>query len=168
MEQWKVIESHKDYAISSLGRVKRLTSRTCAKAGSILKTPIRSKASPYPCVDLCADGTRRTVAVHQLVAEAFLPAPDFMGAEVNHIDGNKANPIASNLEWVTSSGNKKHAYREGLSKAHGEHNGKAKLTDRAVVEIRSSLESDEDLANRFGVTAWTIRDARHMKTWQHV
>jgi hypothetical protein len=72
-----------DYAVSNLGRIKRLTSRTFAKADSIPKTPPRSNKNPYPAVDLCRDGKRRTCAVHQLVAAAFLePRPD--GLEVNH------------------------------------------------------------------------------------
>ena len=53
-------------------------------------------------------------SVHRLVAEAFVPNPDNL-PEVNHIDSNRANNHVSNLEWVTHSGNMKHAYHKGIN-----------------------------------------------------
>lgn len=53
--------------------------------------------------------------VHTLVAETFVHNPDPENKKyVNHIDGNKHNNAASNLEWVTSGENQEHAYRIGL------------------------------------------------------
>ncbi len=55
----------------------------------------------------------RTESLHRLVANHFIPNP--LGRkEVNHIDGDKANNHASNLEWCTRSENMKHAYANGL------------------------------------------------------
>jgi len=52
--------------------------------------------------------------VHRLVAEAFLPNP--LGLkEVNHIDGDKHNNCASNLEWCDRQQNIDHAWLTGLS-----------------------------------------------------
>lgn len=55
--------------------------------------------------------------IHQLVAEAFVsnPNPDEF-TEVNHIDTNKQNNHASNLEWVNHSLNMKHAYAHGINR----------------------------------------------------
>lgn len=53
--------------------------------------------------------------MHRLVAETFLLNQNYK-KEVNHIDGNKNNNNINNLEWVTSSENKKHAYKLGLNK----------------------------------------------------
>lgn len=51
---------------------------------------------------------------HRLVALTFIPRVE--GKEfVNHIDGNKNNPVVDNLEWVTLSENGKHAYNTGLN-----------------------------------------------------
>ena len=57
----------------------------------------------------------KTVGLHRLVAQAFLP--DFSEfPEVDHIDGNKANNDTSNLRMATSSRNiQGHQSREGGS-----------------------------------------------------
>ena len=53
--------------------------------------------------------------VHAHVAELFIPNPENKRV-VNHIDGNKRNAHADNLEWNTHSENTKHAYATGLIK----------------------------------------------------
>ncbi len=74
------------------------------------------KANGYSQVKLFKDGVRKYYIVHRLVAKTFVPNPDNK-PEVNHIDGNKQNNHASNLEWVTSRENQLHAFRLGLQKA---------------------------------------------------
>jgi hypothetical protein len=50
--------------------------------------------------------SRRSYAVHRLVAEAFVPrTPEDSGLVVNHIDGNPGNNAALNLEWCSRSEN---------------------------------------------------------------
>lgn len=59
----------------------------------------------------------KRVAVHRLVAFAWLPKPPTpKHVWINHKDGNKSNNHAHNLEWTTISQNRRHAYDSGLHK----------------------------------------------------
>lgn len=53
--------------------------------------------------------------LHVHVAQLYIPNPDNKRV-VNHIDGNKINAHADNLEWATHSENTKHAFATGLIK----------------------------------------------------
>lgn len=76
--------------------------------------PLVQRLSPdgYPEVTAGRHGRGR-VKVHNLVAMAFLGGrPE--GFQVNHIDGNKENNKASNLEYVSQKENLRHAFVTGL------------------------------------------------------
>lgn len=46
----------------------------------------------------------RSVGIHILVANAFIPNPNNL-PEINHRDYNRSNPRADNLEWITHADN---------------------------------------------------------------
>lgn len=172
IEEWRVIAGFPDYAISNMGRVKRLTSRTCAKAGAILKQCWRGgRSKGYLAVDLCFEGGKRTVSVHVLVADAFL-GPRPAGHVPNHRDGDRGNNRLSNLEWTTQSQNVAHAYSLGLADAKGERNGQAKLTASDVVEIRRLACGRRGeyaaLARRFNVSPRQVADIVKGLAWPHL
>ena len=79
-------------------------------------------------------------AVHRLVAQAFVPNP--LGKPtVNHIDGNKNNNRASNLEWATYKEQSDHAIRTGLSKKMKKNEGsRLKWTDEQVKTVYSLVK----------------------------
>lgn len=120
-ELWKDIVGYEGcYQVSDLGNIKSLYREVaCVSRGGknfIKGTPEKilklkqSGNTDYWYVNLCKDGVVRYFSVHRLVAQAFVSNPENK-AEVNHIDGNKKNNLAINLEWATRSENLKHRYR---------------------------------------------------------
>ena len=105
MEHWEIIDGYNErYLISNFGRVLSLCGRTKLLRGG--------STGGYHYVGLYRDKRIQQAYVHRLVAEYFVPNPDGK-PEVNHIDGDKDNNRSDNLEWVTSSENTIHAYRNG-------------------------------------------------------
>lgn len=161
-----MVEEFPDYEVSDYGRVRRITTYGRGKAGTVRKLGLSPAGYPQVCLTH-RDGRRQTFTVHRLVATAFIPRQE--GAcEVNHIDGTRDNNHYSNLEWVTSSGNRFHAYRVGKLSAIGEHNGQAKLTENDVMAIRAGDEAPRLLADRYGVSRATIYDIRMRRSWVHL
>lgn len=169
-ERWRPVVGYEGiYSVSSLGRVRRELSRTCAKAGTILKP---AKRNGYLFVQLCRDGERVNASIHQIVAQAFLGPPP-PGHGVNHKNLDRADPRLRNLEYLTQSGNMKHAYANGARDARGEGNGQAKLKVEDVIAIRAVRRQDRppsyaSLARHYGVSDSTIRGAANGRTWNHV
>ena len=136
------------YQISNMGRV-----RSPHGMRTISKT-----RDGYPKIRLLHAGKDVTARVHRLVAEAFIPRIPGKNT-VNHIDGNKANNIASNLEWADRHEQLDHAYKLGLKVAQqGDKNCNAKLTEEQVRSIRSEYKpytkgrSTVALGRKYGVT----------------
>ena len=171
--KWRpvTIQGYEDvYEVSSQGNVRRSKPASRTFVGRILKASATTKG--YLQVDL-RDGARRTVLVHVLVAEAFLSPRPTLKHQINHCDGNKANNVVENLEWVTGSENVQHAHRLGLVKpARGERVTHAKLTASSVRDIRRQYarggSTQRTLARLFGVTQKAIWQIVKDKTWRHV
>ena len=124
MEIWKAITEYEElYEVSTLGQIRSKQHDVPCKGGkfrtvkgTIRKPQFNNKG--YMIVVLCKQNQLKTFTVHQLVAQAFIP--DFIkGTEINHKDGNKANPCLSNLEVSNASHNQFHAIRTGLTPKRG-------------------------------------------------
>ena len=85
------------YAVSNRGRV--------AGTKGIMKP--YDNGYGYLVVEFRKNGKKKHLRVHRLVAEAFIPNPENL-PEVNHIDEDKHNNDETNLEWCTSSYNKRY------------------------------------------------------------
>ena len=115
MEVWKDIKGYEGlYRISNMGRVKSLerTARNNIHGGE--RTIKESILSPtdnghgYMLVGLKKDCKRKNHYVHRLVAEHFVENP-LQNLYVNHLDYDKSNNKATNLEWCTQGENIAHS-----------------------------------------------------------
>lgn len=97
-EVWKDIIGYEGlYQVSNLGNVRSLNYNG-VKGNIRILTPLH--VCGYLYVHLSKDGFIKTVRIHRLVAEAFIPNPDNLPC-VNHKDECKTNNIWTNLEWCT-------------------------------------------------------------------
>lgn len=102
VEIWKDIDGYKGlYQISNMGRV-----RSIYRYKKVLK-PL---GGVYKQVQLCKNKHVKAHLIHRLVASAFVPNIELKPC-VNHIDGDKLNNCADNLEWMTYSENEIHSYK---------------------------------------------------------
>src|ERR1051326_6859863 len=62
----------------------------------------------YPSLSLHTHGRDKMMSVHRLVALTFIPNPKQLPC-VNHKNGKKYDPRASNLEWCSYADNMRHA-----------------------------------------------------------
>lgn len=86
------------------------------KRDLILKPNLGSNG--YLKVVLYKNGLSRNHTIHRLVAIAYVKKQE--GLEyVNHLDGDKVNNNADNLEWCTPKENTRHAIETGLTSGPG-------------------------------------------------
>jgi len=155
-EEWCVIPSYPCFEASSFGNIRRVRGGRESRLRRPKRRHVTNKG--YLAVGL---GNGKKVQVHQLVAEAFLgPA---RGLHVNHKNGLKTDCRISNLEYVTKLDNERHAQELGLS-PWGDRNGRAKLANAQIAEIKRRSRSGEvckELAREFCVSESHVRNLRN-------
>ena len=95
----------------------------------------------YAMVELATiSGKGKSKKLHRIVAKHFVDGETESKCEVDHLDGNKRNNQASNLEWVTHLENIRRAYKHNLVPIkYCEDHPNAKLKNEEVHEICKAL-----------------------------
>ena len=148
-EIWQpILEVGGNYEISNLGQVRN------SKTLNLIQHNIRHTGYHYVTIGSRVNNTRQCMSVHRLVAKYFCIGYN-VDLVVNHIDGNKSNNIASNLEWVTQSENIRHAYKLGLISSPPTRPKKKVL----CVTTGTTYESVRDASRQTGISQGNISQA---------
>lgn len=170
MEIYKPIKNYENYyQITNKGNILSLRNNILLKFND---------RKGYNSVELNVEGIAKRVSVHRLVAIHFIPNPDNLPL-VNHIDGNTKNNNVENLEWITPSGNQKHAVKRGYNpiknlpnNIKGINHGRCKLTEKEVYEILDLKYINKlkikDIANLKNLKERHITSIINRQTWKHL
>lgn len=182
-EEWRVVVGFPEYAVSNLGRVKRVIPDARNHRCRVLAAWVNNKG--YEMVSLSSPEGSCKRLVNRLVCEAFHgPAPT-AAHEVAHNDGIPLNNREGNLRWATRSENMEDSRKHGtmaMGSRHGrttkpertprgEKHGAAKLAEKDVQTIRRATRavgSGRALAAKYGVCPATICAIRSRKIWKHL
>lgn len=131
------------YTVSRDGTVTRIGT------GHILKPSVNPQTG-YLYVSLWKDNKGWTTSVHRLVAELYVPNPDNKPF-VNHLNSDRTDPRAENLEWCTQSENLLHGYHQGyMSQEH-----RRKLLDHhyeLAIDLIIDGATQSAVAAHFGIS----------------
>lgn len=127
-EKWKDVIGYEGiYKISNTGKVYSCP-RDVQKGTTIQHRKgrimsLRENRDGYYIAKLNVDGKSKNVAIHRLVALHFVENKDpEVFNEVNHIDRNRKNNNADNLEWCTHKYNVSYSASFGSYSHFGEKN----------------------------------------------
>ena len=176
-ERWKDVVGYEGlYLVSDQGRIKslaRISIRDHKLKEKILK-PYHSGKYDHLQVKLYKNEQIQHCFVHRLVLEMFVgPCPK--GLEACHNNQPPTNNRLENLRWDTRSNNQLDSIRHGTRfqpDSCGIKNGRSKLTEHQVVEIRLMLKSKtylhKEIAELFSISKSTVSDINVRKSWRHI
>ena len=84
------------FQVSNTGQIKNKQNKILSQFKLYHKGKAKKPNTYYWCVESCG----KRYKVHQLVAYAFLPPKPEGLYCIDHIDGNKDNNNANNLQWL--------------------------------------------------------------------
>ena len=153
--------------------------------GEIYNIHTQAKISSYDAIGtgymkstlISVDGTPIPFLVHRLVAFQFCNPPINYGQlTVNHIDGNRKNNWAGNLEWVTYAANNQHERYVLNNRRCHIANGRPIVNEefvRYLCEQFVAGKSNTEIMRELGMTIdnanhTLLRDIRGGYTWMNI
>ena len=174
-EVWATIKGIETHEVSTLGRVRSkdrisiVTANGLGGHAGIVKYQRQLRGRLLSPNNTRKNGEKsysyisvndETYLIHRLVAATFLDHPqgkDF----VNHIDGDKWNNRADNLEWCTVSENEKHSY-SALGKIPWNKGIHYDVTNAQAVRRRNHLKRCAEL-----LAEWRSGESRKRLAIKH-
>lgn len=135
-----------------------------------IQDPTPKKRAPYinhngyEEINLRFEGVQKNFRINRLVAEYFYGRPPTENSVCRHIDGNRRNNYASNLDWGTPAQNTADANSAGVWGGEDWHS--SRLTAEEVKAIKASSEPQKNLAKRYKVSQPTISKIKTGKRWR--
>lgn len=142
MEEWREVYGFDVlYEISNTGKLRTKHHGKKGYTSEYRNISPLDNGNGYLRVNLRLNRKQKTVYIHKLVAQAFVPNPKSL-TEVNHIDENKQNNNAENLEWCTHFYNCQYGTR---NKRTGEKRAKKILCVELNIIYNSLIEASQKL-----------------------
>ena len=177
-EVWKDIKGYEGlYQVSNQGLVKSLERTVTRKNGrkqTIRERILRPRTDRDGYLQVIlydSRGKSKTFRLHRLVCEAFHQNPKNK-PEVNHINEDKLDNRACNLEWVTAKENRNHGTRsiriaKALSKPVGQY-----TRDGVLVKVWQSTQEVQRLLglsqSNISNTALGKQKTSHGYVWKYI
>ena len=114
------------YGVTSFGRVYSYRQKIWMRSAE--------NSNGYMRVELRENKKRKSCMLHRLVAHSFVDENYYTDMEVNHIDGDRKNNRADNLDRVTTSQNASRRYHRQKCNVSGKR--KSAMSNDDLVKIR--------------------------------
>lgn len=148
-EEWRPIAGAEDmYMVSNMGRIMSLNYRN-KRHCKVLKPHLHNG---YFYISLKIGYRRRSVGIHRLVAETFIPNPENLPC-VNHKDENPPNNNVENLEWCTYQYNANY----GTANKRRAEKGKVPILQMTIDgELVRKFDSAKEAGKSLGIDSSNI------------
>lgn len=123
------------YAITSCGKVWSYRTKRFLSTHKNIKG--------YKRVYLCKGNGGKLLAIHRLVAMAYIPNPDNL-PQINHKDENKENNAVNNLEWCTNKYNSNYG-------ARNKRMAKSKWKKVLCIELNRIFDSEKQAERELNI-----------------
>lgn len=163
IEIWKRLPQNENYKFSSFGNA--------VYDNGKLKKQIRFKLNDkgYRRLSIYTNGGRITLKVCRIIGELFVDGRTVERNEINHLDGNKVNDSAENIEWCSRSENIKHAYANGLKQADkGINHGNSVICLHVEYGYFCCLNEAADISNKQRANMWKELNGKRKNTTKFI